>query len=119
HVYALWTSLQWGAYFAQHVFALWSVCPQGLTEKLWIGLENFVFHWLINADRCSFYCPRIYYRVQYYHHKIQLNLWFGLHQPLPFILADVSFVTGTDSDDARVEERVDSLKCCTLRIRDS
>ncbi|GJV03083.1 furry homolog-like protein [Tanacetum coccineum] len=43
--------LQWGAYFAQHVFALWSVCPQGLTEKLWIGLENFVFHWLINADR--------------------------------------------------------------------
>ncbi|CAI9752774.1 unnamed protein product [Fraxinus pennsylvanica] len=27
-------------------------CPQeGLTEKLWIGLENFVFDWLINADR--------------------------------------------------------------------
>ncbi|XP_042060200.1 uncharacterized protein LOC121804639 [Salvia splendens] len=29
-------------------------CPQeGLTEKLWIGLENFVFDWLINADRVS------------------------------------------------------------------
>ncbi|KAG8366984.1 hypothetical protein BUALT_Bualt16G0025200 [Buddleja alternifolia] len=27
-------------------------CPQeGLTEKLWIGLEHFVFDWLINADR--------------------------------------------------------------------
>ncbi|GKU97457.1 hypothetical protein SLEP1_g10601 [Rubroshorea leprosula] len=27
-------------------------CPQeGLTEKLWSGLENFVFDWLINADR--------------------------------------------------------------------
>ncbi|XP_076953952.1 uncharacterized protein LOC143628189 isoform X2 [Bidens hawaiensis] len=27
-------------------------CPQeGLTEKLWTGLENFVFDWLINADR--------------------------------------------------------------------
>ncbi|KAK1383473.1 cell polarity protein mor2 [Heracleum sosnowskyi] len=27
-------------------------CPQeGLTEKLWNGLENFVFDWLINADR--------------------------------------------------------------------
>ncbi|KAJ7549297.1 hypothetical protein O6H91_07G048400 [Diphasiastrum complanatum] len=27
-------------------------CPQeGLTETLWIGLENFVFDWLINADR--------------------------------------------------------------------
>ncbi|CAN6481832.1 unnamed protein product [Victoria cruziana] len=27
-------------------------CPQeGLTEKLWCGLENFVFDWLINADR--------------------------------------------------------------------
>ncbi|XP_015689288.1 uncharacterized protein LOC102706919 [Oryza brachyantha] len=27
-------------------------CPQeGITEKLWIGLENFVFDWLINADR--------------------------------------------------------------------
>nr|GMC62253.1 protein furry homolog-like [Ipomoea batatas] len=27
-------------------------CPQeGVTEKLWIGLENFVFDWLINADR--------------------------------------------------------------------
>ncbi|OWM64475.1 hypothetical protein CDL15_Pgr020442 [Punica granatum] len=27
-------------------------CPQeGLTEKLWKGLENFVFDWLINADR--------------------------------------------------------------------
>ncbi|KAH0718786.1 hypothetical protein KY285_014817 [Solanum tuberosum] len=27
-------------------------CPQeGLTENLWIGLENFVFDWLINADR--------------------------------------------------------------------
>ncbi|KAM0039800.1 putative Cell morphogenesis protein [Helianthus debilis subsp. tardiflorus] len=27
-------------------------CPQeGLTEKLWLGLENFVFDWLINADR--------------------------------------------------------------------
>jgi hypothetical protein len=27
-------------------------CPQeGLTEKLWEGLENFVFDWLINADR--------------------------------------------------------------------
>ncbi|XP_057491504.1 uncharacterized protein LOC130777254 [Actinidia eriantha] len=27
-------------------------CPQeGLTEKLWVGLENFVFDWLINADR--------------------------------------------------------------------
>lgn len=22
-----------------------------LAEKLWIGLENFVFDWLINADR--------------------------------------------------------------------
>ncbi|KAK8714865.1 hypothetical protein V6N13_042211 [Hibiscus sabdariffa] len=31
-------------------FAEW--CPQeGLTEKLWSGLENFVFDWLINADR--------------------------------------------------------------------
>ncbi|KAL3692961.1 hypothetical protein R1sor_006612 [Riccia sorocarpa] len=27
-------------------------CPQeGLTETLWTGLENFVFDWLINADR--------------------------------------------------------------------
>lgn len=27
-------------------------CPQeGLTEKLWRGLESFVFDWLINADR--------------------------------------------------------------------
>ncbi|PSR87776.1 Protein furry-like [Actinidia chinensis var. chinensis] len=27
-------------------------CPhEGLTEKLWVGLENFVFDWLINADR--------------------------------------------------------------------
>ncbi|CAD6248857.1 unnamed protein product [Miscanthus lutarioriparius] len=27
-------------------------CPQeGITEKLWIGLESFVFDWLINADR--------------------------------------------------------------------
>ncbi|KAG6553135.1 hypothetical protein Mapa_005194 [Marchantia paleacea] len=27
-------------------------CPQeGLTETLWVGLENFVFDWLINADR--------------------------------------------------------------------
>ncbi|XP_065854824.1 uncharacterized protein [Euphorbia lathyris] len=27
-------------------------CPQeGLNEKLWSGLENFVFDWLINADR--------------------------------------------------------------------
>nr|CAB3451600.1 unnamed protein product [Digitaria exilis] len=27
-------------------------CPQeGITEKLWIGLEGFVFDWLINADR--------------------------------------------------------------------
>lgn len=27
-------------------------CPQeGLTENLWSGLENFVFDWLINADR--------------------------------------------------------------------
>ncbi|CAN0864990.1 Protein furry homolog-like [Linum grandiflorum] len=27
-------------------------CPQeALTEKLWSGLENFVFDWLINADR--------------------------------------------------------------------
>ncbi|KAL9424739.1 hypothetical protein AB3S75_031792 [Citrus x aurantiifolia] len=27
-------------------------CPQeGLTEKLWSGLESFVFDWLINADR--------------------------------------------------------------------
>ncbi|KAK4798256.1 hypothetical protein SAY86_030582 [Trapa natans] len=27
-------------------------CPQeGLTENLWKGLENFVFDWLINADR--------------------------------------------------------------------
>ncbi|KAL4591826.1 hypothetical protein LXL04_004799 [Taraxacum kok-saghyz] len=27
-------------------------CPQeGLTEKLWIGLENLVFDWLINDDR--------------------------------------------------------------------
>ncbi|KAI3904652.1 hypothetical protein MKW98_014832 [Papaver atlanticum] len=27
-------------------------CPvEGLTEKLWSGLENFVFDWLINADR--------------------------------------------------------------------
>ncbi|XP_047335140.1 protein furry homolog-like [Impatiens glandulifera] len=27
-------------------------CPQeGLTENLWVGLENFVFDWLINADR--------------------------------------------------------------------
>ncbi|KAF5206548.1 furry-like protein [Thalictrum thalictroides] len=27
-------------------------CPQdGLTEQLWSGLENFVFDWLINADR--------------------------------------------------------------------
>ncbi|CAM6088431.1 unnamed protein product [Calypogeia fissa] len=27
-------------------------CPQeGLSETLWIGLENFVFDWLINADR--------------------------------------------------------------------
>ncbi|XP_064993681.1 uncharacterized protein LOC135629734 isoform X2 [Musa acuminata AAA Group] len=27
-------------------------CPQeGITEKLWSGLENFVFDWLINADR--------------------------------------------------------------------
>ncbi|XP_016561247.1 uncharacterized protein LOC107860416 [Capsicum annuum] len=27
-------------------------CPQeGLTEKLWMGLEKFVFDWLINADR--------------------------------------------------------------------
>ncbi|KAK8615919.1 hypothetical protein V6N13_017489 [Hibiscus sabdariffa] len=27
-------------------------CPQeGLTEKLWSGIENFVFDWLINADR--------------------------------------------------------------------
>ncbi|KAK9723905.1 hypothetical protein RND81_05G033400 [Saponaria officinalis] len=25
--------------------------PEGLTEKLWSGLENFVFDWLINADR--------------------------------------------------------------------
>nr|GFB82913.1 hypothetical protein [Tanacetum cinerariifolium] len=29
-------------------------------------------------------------------------------------------VTGTDSDDARVEERVDSLTCAaTLRLHDS
>ncbi|XP_048534151.1 uncharacterized protein LOC125513163 [Triticum urartu] len=27
-------------------------CPQeGITEKLWNGLESFVFDWLINADR--------------------------------------------------------------------
>ncbi|KAL3636527.1 hypothetical protein CASFOL_018826 [Castilleja foliolosa] len=27
-------------------------CPQeGLTEELWIGLENFVFDWIINAER--------------------------------------------------------------------
>lgn len=27
-------------------------CPQeGITEKLWIGLESFIFDWLINADR--------------------------------------------------------------------
>ncbi|XP_078160934.1 ARM repeat superfamily protein isoform X3 [Carex rostrata] len=27
-------------------------CPQeGITERLWSGLENFVFDWLINADR--------------------------------------------------------------------
>ncbi|XP_072966745.1 uncharacterized protein [Typha angustifolia] len=27
-------------------------CPQeGITEKLWTGLESFVFDWLINADR--------------------------------------------------------------------
>ncbi|KAK1410220.1 hypothetical protein QVD17_36755 [Tagetes erecta] len=25
--------------------------PEGLTEKLWSGLEHFVFDWLINADR--------------------------------------------------------------------
>ncbi|XP_071708369.1 uncharacterized protein [Rutidosis leptorrhynchoides] len=25
--------------------------PEGLTEKHWIGLEHFVFDWLINADR--------------------------------------------------------------------
>nr|XP_043633528.1 protein furry homolog-like [Erigeron canadensis] len=25
--------------------------PEGLTEKLWIGLEHFIFDWLINADR--------------------------------------------------------------------
>ncbi|GKA17859.1 furry homolog-like protein [Tanacetum coccineum] len=25
--------------------------PEGLKEKLWIGLEHFVFDWLINADR--------------------------------------------------------------------
>ncbi|XP_076893206.1 uncharacterized protein LOC143545157 [Bidens hawaiensis] len=25
--------------------------PDGLTEKLWTGLEHFVFDWLINADR--------------------------------------------------------------------
>ncbi|RDX71843.1 Protein furry-like-like protein, partial [Mucuna pruriens] len=59
-------SLQWSAFFAQRVFALWSVVhKRGLlsfvftysphlfvvTEKLWSGLENFVFDWLINADR--------------------------------------------------------------------
>ncbi|KMZ69916.1 hypothetical protein ZOSMA_202G00020 [Zostera marina] len=27
-------------------------CPQeGITEMLWSGIENFVFDWLINADR--------------------------------------------------------------------
>lgn len=26
-----------------------------VAEKLWTGLENFVFDWLINADRCGFY----------------------------------------------------------------
>ncbi|GJV64833.1 zinc finger, CCHC-type containing protein [Tanacetum coccineum] len=51
-------SLQWSAYFAQHVFALWSVVHKkdlqnvlnNYAEKLWIGLENFMFDWLINAD---------------------------------------------------------------------
>ncbi|PNX98049.1 protein furry-like, partial [Trifolium pratense] len=27
--------------------------PEGITEKLWSGLENFVFDWLINADSPS------------------------------------------------------------------
>ncbi|KZV24999.1 protein furry-like [Dorcoceras hygrometricum] len=36
-------------------------CPQeGLTEKLWIGLENFIFDWLINADRFSSVTERFF-----------------------------------------------------------
>ncbi|KAL6287660.1 hypothetical protein ACE6H2_012050 [Prunus campanulata] len=55
-------SLLWSAFFVQHVFALLSAVhkkdlQQNKTssvltaEKLWSGLENFVFDWLINADR--------------------------------------------------------------------
>ncbi|KAK1325349.1 hypothetical protein QJS10_CPA01g00159 [Acorus calamus] len=36
-------------------------CPQeGITEKLWSGLENFVFDWLINADRFSSVTERFF-----------------------------------------------------------
>ncbi|XP_052624495.1 uncharacterized protein LOC111876656 isoform X2 [Lactuca sativa] len=37
--------------------------PDGLTEKLWSGLEHFVFDWLINADRFADY--RVVSQVEY------------------------------------------------------
>ncbi|KAM3363674.1 hypothetical protein P3S68_018528 [Capsicum galapagoense] len=36
--------------FVLHVFALWNVVHKKDSQKLWMGLENFVFNWLINAD---------------------------------------------------------------------
>ncbi|CAA6655790.1 unnamed protein product [Spirodela intermedia] len=41
-----------GMYFCSACIRFVECCPQeGITEKLWSGLENFVFDWLINADR--------------------------------------------------------------------
>ncbi|CAK7335219.1 unnamed protein product [Dovyalis caffra] len=51
---------KWSAYFVQHVSVSWNAahrrdslirCLVFIAEKLWSGLENFVFDWLINAER--------------------------------------------------------------------
>ncbi|GJS00281.1 ubiquitin domain-containing protein 1-like protein [Tanacetum coccineum] len=42
HVYALWTSLQWSAYFAQHVFALWSVVHKKDLQCIFIDFDDKV-----------------------------------------------------------------------------
>ncbi|KAL4575357.1 hypothetical protein LXL04_022199 [Taraxacum kok-saghyz] len=63
-------------------------CPQeGLTEKLWIGLENFVFDWLINADRDFCMEGMIHYWSQLDSMDMEVDLQTRILPPQPVKIA--------------------------------
>ncbi|KAF3650550.1 putative kanadaptin-like [Capsicum annuum] len=61
-----------GVLFCSACIRFVECCPQeGLTEKLWVELDNFVFDWLINADRFSSVTERFFMENT---HRINTNV---------------------------------------------